>query len=100
MRRKPQGRWRKVSYIHWTPENRCKGEILSYTYRHYPPGDRNFERCIGLAWCADCREYSGNMVHVPARRELPDLLANLPEWEREELRRSEVRLIEWLDGRR
>ncbi|WP_433832959.1 hypothetical protein ACQP2E_17515 [Actinoplanes sp. CA-015351] len=100
MGRRPQWRWHKVSTIHWTTENGCEGEIRSHVYRHYPPGDRNFERCIQLAWCADCREYSGQMVHVPARRELPDPLTGLPEWERAELLRSEVRLIEWLDRRR
>ena len=56
-----------------------------------------FERCIGLAWCAGCRIYSGNMVHVPRKRVLVDLLASLPLEQRERLLRSETRVIEFLD---
>ncbi|ALO05719.1 hypothetical protein [Streptomyces gardneri] len=56
-----------------------------------------FERCIGLAWCGGCRIYSGNMVYVPRKRVLVDLLAFLPPEQRERLLRSETRLIEFLD---
>lgn len=56
-----------------------------------------FERCIGLAWCSTCRIYSGNMVHVPRKRVLVDLLASLLPEQRERLLRSETRLIEYLD---
>ncbi len=56
-----------------------------------------FERCIGLAWCPTCRIYSGNMVHIPRRRVLVDLLASLPPEQRERLLRSETRVIEFLD---
>ncbi|KOG47248.1 hypothetical protein ADK75_24665 [Streptomyces virginiae] len=56
-----------------------------------------FERCIGLAWCSTCRIYSGNMVYVPRKRVLVDLLASLPPEQRERVLRSETRLIEFLD---
>ncbi|ARE78639.1 hypothetical protein B6R96_35865 [Streptomyces sp. Sge12] len=56
-----------------------------------------FERCIGLAWCSTCRIYSGNMVYVPRKRVLVDLLASLPPEQREWVLRSETRLIEFLD---
>lgn len=68
-----------------------------YRYRVYPPSDGSFERCIGLAWCSTCREYSGAMVSVPRGEHLPDLLAGLPESERERLARSEVKLLNYLD---
>ncbi|MBD0673579.1 hypothetical protein BU198_23405 [Streptomyces sp. CBMA156] len=56
-----------------------------------------FERCIGLSWCSGCRIYSGNMVHVPRKQVLVDVLASLPREQRERLERSETRLIEFLD---
>lgn len=56
-----------------------------------------FERCIGLAWCAGCRIYSGNLVYVPRKRVLVDLFASLPPEQRERLLRSETRVIEFLD---
>ncbi|MBB4796162.1 hypothetical protein [Streptomyces nodosus] len=56
-----------------------------------------FERCIGLAWCSTCRIYSGNMVYVPRKRVLVDLLASLPAEQRERLLRSATRLIDFLD---
>lgn len=56
-----------------------------------------FERCIGLAWCSDCRIYSGSMVHVPRKRVLVDALASLPREQRERVERSETRLVEFLD---
>ncbi|MGP4026264.1 hypothetical protein [Actinomadura sp. 3N407] len=39
------------------------------------------------------------MVHVPRSRPLPDMLASLPPEQREQLKGSEVRLIEYLDSR-
>ncbi|WP_279510057.1 hypothetical protein [Actinomadura sp. 7K507] len=39
------------------------------------------------------------MVHVPRNRTLPDVLASLPPEQRERLKCSEVRLIEYLDSR-
>jgi hypothetical protein len=71
--------------------------VYSYRYRVYPPSDSLFERCVGLAWCATCREYSGAMVSVPRGEHLVDLLAGLPELERERLARSEVKLLDYLD---
>lgn len=56
-----------------------------------------FERCIGLAWCSTCRIYSGDMVYVPRKRVLVDLLASLPPEQREPILRSETRLIDFLD---
>ncbi|MER5876250.1 hypothetical protein ABT119_10040 [Streptomyces sp. NPDC001910] len=58
-----------------------------------------FERCVGLAWCSGCRIYSGSMVHVPRKRVLMDALASLPEDEREQVERSETRLVEFLARR-
>jgi hypothetical protein len=75
----------------------CEGEIRSYRYRYYPPSDRFYERCIGLAWCSSCREYSGAMVRVPRAEQIPDLLAGLPTPERERLQHSEVKLLDYLD---
>lgn len=45
-------------------------------------------RCIRRV----CREYSSAMVSVPRGEHLADLLAGLPELERERLARSEVKL--------
>ncbi|GAB7037095.1 hypothetical protein JCM9533A_09420 [Catenuloplanes niger JCM 9533] len=92
--------WSKVSEIHGTRPPRgaaCHGEIYSYRYRLYPPSDRFYERCVGLAWCSVCREYSGAMVHVPRTEHLGDLLADLSAPERERLARSEVTLLDYLD---
>jgi hypothetical protein len=89
-----------VSIIHGTlagPGVACGGEIRSYRYRYYPASDRFYERCVGLAWCSTCREYSGAMVYVPQDEQLSDLLADLPVPEREELARSEVKLLDFLD---
>jgi hypothetical protein len=92
--------WSKVTTIHETrPEHggACKGEIRAYRYRYYAPSDSFYERCIGLAWCSTCREYSGAMVYVPRGEHLTDLLADLPAPERERLARSEVKLLDYLD---
>jgi hypothetical protein len=89
--------WWKVSSIHQSSGSTCTGRIYSYRYRYYGPADSSYERCVGLAWCTLCREYSGAMVHVPRQVELWDALAALPEAERERLSRSEWRLIEHLD---
>ncbi|MBT1185259.1 hypothetical protein HET69_14895 [Streptomyces sp. CJ_13] len=59
----------------------------------------SFERCIGLAWCSGCRIYSGDMVHVPRKRVLVDALASLPADDRDQLRRTEAALIDYLDSR-
>jgi hypothetical protein len=56
-----------------------------------------FERCVGLAWCPGCRIYSGALVHIPRTRVLDDALASLPADERDRLRRSEVKLVDYLD---
>ncbi|GAA1355341.1 hypothetical protein GCM10009612_19460 [Streptomyces beijiangensis] len=58
-----------------------------------------FERCIGLAWCAGCRIYSGDMVHVPRKRVLADALVSLPADERDRLLRKEGALVDYLDRR-
>ena len=99
-RRAPGWAWTKVSRIHGNPPSRgaaCEGEVYSYRYRYYEPSDSSYERCIGLAWCSACREYSGAMVHVPRREHLTDLLADLPTLERERLTDSEVKLLDHLD---
>jgi hypothetical protein len=92
--------WSKVSTIHGVRDEdgvACIGEIYSYSYRCYTPSDSSYERCVGLAWCSSCREYSGSMVFVPRHERLLDLLADLPTDERERLVRSEVRLLDYLD---
>ncbi|WP_460342891.1 hypothetical protein [Actinoallomurus acanthiterrae] len=73
--------------------------VRSYRYRYYPPESEFYERCIGLSWCSGCHVYTGTMVHVPRRETLTDALASLPVEERDRLRHSEVRLIEYLDRR-
>jgi hypothetical protein len=93
-------RWSKVTTIHETRRGyggACKGEIRPYRYLCYAPSDSSYERCIGLAWCSTCREYSGAMVFVPRGEHLTNLLADLPAPERERLARSEVKLVDYLD---
>jgi hypothetical protein len=101
MRRRAEGwTWLKVSKIHDThPVGGlgCAGNIHSYKYRYHRPSDSLYERCIGLAWCSSCREYSGTMVYVPRDEHLIDVLADLPVPERERLARSEVRLLDYVD---
>jgi hypothetical protein len=75
----------------------CATAIRSYQYRFHPPESSLFERCIGLVWCSCCRIYSGNMVRIPREHVLVDALESLPLEEREGLKRSETRLIEFLD---
>jgi hypothetical protein len=90
----------KVSTIHGAragSADACAGEIYSYRYRFYAPSDSLYERCVGLAWCSSCREYSGTMVFVPKDERVPDLLAEMPASERERLFRSEVKLLDHLD---
>lgn len=80
----------------------CGTEVRSYRFRLHPPESPLFERCVGLAWCSECRIYSGAMVRVPRTHVLVDALASLPEDEADRLRRSETKLIDHLDrqGRR
>ncbi|MFC9734130.1 hypothetical protein ACFWEO_07910 [Streptomyces roseolus] len=80
----------------------CGTDVRSYQFRVHPPESSVFERCVGLAWCSGCRVYCGAMVHVPRTRVLVDALASLPEDEAARLRRSEVKLVEYLErqGRR
>jgi hypothetical protein len=92
--------WSKVNTIHGVRDGgaaACVGAIYSYRYRCHAPSDSSYERCVGLAWCSSCREYSGSMVFVPRQERLPDLLADLPTAERGRLIRSEVRLLDYLD---
>ncbi|MEV7420166.1 hypothetical protein [Streptomyces sp. NPDC089919] len=77
--------------------NHCGTWVKTYAYRYYPPGDPSYERCVGFAWCSECRVYSGNMVQVPRRRALVDLLDGLDDRERERLLRREAELIGYLD---
>ncbi|MEV5751104.1 hypothetical protein AB0L00_25060 [Actinoallomurus sp. NPDC052308] len=73
--------------------------MRSYVYRCHPPESTSRERCISLSWCSGCRIYTGTMVHVPRKEALPDALAALPLDEQDRLRRSEVRLISYLERR-
>ena len=101
MRRRAAGwTWSRVSTIHESVPahgRACAGEIRSYRYRYCAPSESSYERCIGLAWCLTCREYSGAMVYVPRGEHLTDLLADLPAAERQRLARSEVKLLDYLD---
>jgi hypothetical protein len=76
----------------------CGAAVRSYAYRFHPPESSSYERCIGFSWCSGCRLYSAAMVHIPRDRVLVDALAELPEKQREELERSEWRLIEYLSA--
>jgi hypothetical protein len=100
-RRSARWTWSKVSAIHRPPDDAnavaCDGDIYTYRYRFNAPSDSSYERCVGLAWCSTCREYSGAMVSVPRSEHLPDLLADLPTAERERLARSEMKLLDYLD---
>jgi hypothetical protein len=92
--------WSKVSAVHEIRPSHggaCDGEIRSYKFRHYAPSDNSYERCIGLAWCSTCREYSGGMVYVPRGEHLTDALADLPAVRRNRLARGEVKLLDYLD---
>ncbi|MGW5423951.1 hypothetical protein [Streptomyces sp. NPDC003943] len=75
----------------------CRTPIRSYQYRFHPPESELYERCVGFAWCPECRLYAGNMVDVPRRRVLVDVLAGLPAERREALRGKEPALIDYLD---
>ncbi|MFC3893342.1 hypothetical protein ACFOWZ_17855 [Lentzea rhizosphaerae] len=95
--------WRKVSSLHaedaadGDKKGRCTGTIRSYAYRYYPPASTFYERCIGLAWCSDCRAWSSAMVHVPRDRVMDDPLAGLAPEERDRLHRKERELVRHLD---
>lgn len=89
---------------HWVPrihslagETPCDGPTHGYYYRYYPPSSDSYERCVGLCWCSTCREYTGNMVYVPRTRQLDDPLAAMNVDERNDLRHSERRLVDFLD---
>ncbi|MFD8637684.1 hypothetical protein, partial [Streptomyces sp. NPDC059656] len=56
-----------------------------------------FERCIGVSWCSGCRIYTSSLVFVPRQHALVDALAALPPEQAERIRRSETRLIDFLD---
>ncbi|WP_020551541.1 hypothetical protein [Embleya scabrispora] len=71
--------------------------MRAYQFRTYPPESTMFERCIGLAWCSECRLYVGAMVYIPRTRPLVDALASLPADERARLLRKEMALIDYLD---
>jgi hypothetical protein len=95
-----QYQWRKVSTLHAPDGGKaggCAGTIRTYAYRHHPPTSASYERCIGLAWCSDCRTWSGAMVHIPRDRMLDDPLASLAPDERDRLHRKEHELVRHLD---
>jgi hypothetical protein len=68
-----------------------------YTFRFHPEESASFERCIGLVWCSKCRIYTGTMVHVPRDEVLVDALLALPAERQEQLRKSERKLLDYLD---
>ncbi len=70
--------WTKVFELHRGDDGPpCQGPIYSYVYRHYPAESTNSERCIGLAWCTTCRDYTATMVHVPGAQKLDNPFATL-----------------------
>lgn len=71
--------------------------VGGYRYRYYPVESDLYERCVGFAWCSGCRIYTGNMVRVPRREVIADPLAHLPVEQRDLLRHSERKLIDYLD---
>jgi hypothetical protein len=75
----------------------CGSVVRGYRYRFHPVESDFYERCLGFAWCSGCRIYTGNMVYVPRDEVLVDALAHLPAEQREQLRRSERKLIDYLD---
>ena len=91
--------WFKVNRIHDSRPGSvtCGSEIHSYRYRYYAAPSGSYERCVALAWCPVCREYSAAMVYVPRDEHLPDLLAGLAASQREQLARSEPKLLDYLD---
>ncbi|TQM69776.1 hypothetical protein FHX41_3486 [Actinomadura hallensis] len=98
-------RWRKVSTWETVQvEDRrmcasCRTVVRSYTYRFHPADSPFYERCVWLSWCSGCRVYTGAMVNVPRDQVLPDALASLRPEERERLKASEIRLVEYLSSR-
>jgi hypothetical protein len=91
-----QYRWRKVSSVH-DAATECTGEIKNHIYRFHAPDSAMYERCVGLAWCSQCRCWQGTMVHVARSVDLPDPLSELSSVERDRLRRSEYELVRHLD---
>jgi hypothetical protein len=90
--------WTKVSELHPADDERtCDGPLYSYVYRHYPAGSASYERCIGLAWCSICRDYTGAMVRVPRTEALDNPFAGLSLDEQRDLHMNERRLIDRLD---
>ena len=99
-RRPARWAWSKVRTVHGArPQDTvaCDGGIYTYQYRLYPPTGALCERCVGLAWCSTCREYTADMVFVPREERLPDPLAGLPASERKRLERSEIKLLDFVD---
>jgi hypothetical protein len=99
-RRLARWTWSKVNTIHRAHDGHaaaCTGTIYTYRHRFYAPSHDLYVRCVGLAWCSICREYSGAMVSAPRDEHLPDVLADLPVAERERVAGSEVRLLDYLD---
>ena len=96
-------RWTKVGALDTVPDGdryacaACRTPVRSYQHRCHPPESPLYERCVGLAWCPDCRTYTADLVHVPRQRTLTDALAALPEDRRERIARSETRLIDFLN---
>jgi hypothetical protein len=75
----------------------CGTQVRGYNYRFYPAESESYERCVGLAWCPGCKIYAGNMVYVARDVQIVDALAHLPADEREHLKGSDKRLVEYLD---
>jgi hypothetical protein len=73
--------------------------VRGYRYRYYPFDSDSYERCVGFAWCSGCRIYTGNVIHVPRTEVIVDELDHLPAEQRDQLRRSERKLIDYLDRR-
>jgi len=59
----------------------------------------SYERCIGFAWRSGRRIFAGNMFYVPREVVIVDELADLPVEQRDQLRHSERKLIDYRDRR-
>lgn len=77
----------------------CGTAVRGYRYRYYSVDSDLYHRCIGSSWCSGCRIYTGGMFYAPRSEVLVDELAHLPVEQQEQLKRSESRLIDYLDRR-
>jgi hypothetical protein len=95
---RPDPQWRTVRDSDRYVCADCATPIRAYQYRFHPPESTSYERCIGVAWCPECHVFQSQLVHVSRKLELVDVLAALPEGERDRIRRPERVLVAYLDA--